>query len=72
MIRMIALALALGVGAAPAYAEGGEDHKAKEAAPSSAKVQILNPPAAHAACPHRLTRRDGPAPREAGTRSGCC
>jgi hypothetical protein len=43
MIRMIALALALGVGAAPAYAEGGEDHKAKEAAPSSAKVQILNP-----------------------------
>jgi hypothetical protein len=28
MIRMIALALALGVGAAPAYAEGGEDHKA--------------------------------------------
>ena len=47
MIRTIALALALSIGATGAYAEeGGDDDKAKAAAPDSAKVQILDP-AAH-------------------------
>lgn len=47
MIRAIALALALGVGATGAYAEEGEDgDKTKAAAPDAAKIQILDP-AAH-------------------------
>src|SRR5262245_51398022 len=41
MVRLIALALALGVGAAVAQAEEGNDDKA--AAPSAAKMQILDP-----------------------------
>lgn len=51
MMRMIALALALGVGAAAAYAEEDDD-KAKEEAPSAAKIQILDPAA------HNLVRLD--------------
>ena len=50
MVRMIALALALGVGAAVAHAEEGNDDKA--AAPSAAKMQILDPAA------HNLVRLD--------------
>ena len=50
MVRLIALALALGVGAAVAHAEEGNDDKA--AAPSAAKMQILDPAA------HNLVRLD--------------
>jgi hypothetical protein len=50
---MAALALALGVGATAAYAEaGGNDDDAKAAAPSAAKIQILDPAA------HNLVRLD--------------
>jgi hypothetical protein len=52
MIRMIALALALGIGAAVAHCEEGNDDKAKAEAPSAAKVQILDPAA------HNLVRLD--------------
>jgi uncharacterized cupredoxin-like copper-binding protein len=51
MIRMIALALALGIGAAVAHGEEGNDDKAKAEAPSAA-MQILDPAA------HNLVRLD--------------